>query len=179
METFMNLLLFLPGMKKYFRILLALVLLLSAIFILVAILFVPQPMQIVLETGQEVVTSNSSYFSITNAIFLIVASSVIGASITYLFYNADRDMMARVLPRRVASARYNALLPLLKTDEQRVVKMLRDRKGAMLQNELVLSLGLSKVKVTRVLASLERKGIIARERHGLTNRVRFLEDGVS
>ena len=48
-----------------------------------------------------------------------------------------------------------------------------DSKGQMLQNALVLKTSLSKVKMTRVLASLERKKLIVKERHGLTNRIKL------
>jgi uncharacterized membrane protein len=43
----------------------------------------------------------------------------------------------------------------------------------MQQNKLTLKLGLSKVKVTRLLCGLERKGLIAKERHGLTNMIKL------
>jgi uncharacterized membrane protein len=43
----------------------------------------------------------------------------------------------------------------------------------MLQNALVLKTGMTKVKMTRVLSSLERKGLVLKERHGLTNRIKL------
>ena len=63
---------------------------------------------------------------------------------------------------------------MLKHDERKVVLALRERSGEMLQNDLVRQLGFSKVKVTRVLSSLEQKSLVRKERHGLTNRIRFI-----
>jgi uncharacterized membrane protein len=45
----------------------------------------------------------------------------------------------------------------------------------MFQNELVLSLNFSKVKVSRMLTNLEKRGLIIKEQYGLTNKV-FLAD---
>ncbi len=65
------------------------------------------------------------------------------------------------------------LVKLLNEDERRMYLEIRDHGGAMLQRDLV-ALGIfSKAKVTRVLDKLEAKGIIVREAHGMTNRVRL------
>jgi hypothetical protein len=66
------------------------------------------------------------------------------------------------------------LIKLLDADERRMYLELRDHGGQMLQRDLV-ALGIfSKAKVTRVLDKLEAKGLIVREAHGMTNRVRFV-----
>lgn len=65
------------------------------------------------------------------------------------------------------------LVKLLDEDERRMYLELRDHGGAMLQRDLV-ALGIfSKAKVTRVLDKLENKGLVVREAHGMTNRVRL------
>ena len=50
---------------------------------------------------------------------------------------------------------------------------LRDHGGEMLQRDLVALGMFSKAKVTRVLDKLEAKGLVVREAHGMTNRVRL------
>jgi len=47
------------------------------------------------------------------------------------------------------------------------------KRGEVLQNDLVSRTGMSKVAVTRALAKLESKGLVVKERHGLTNKVRL------
>lgn len=56
-------------------------------------------------------------------------------------------------------------------DERRLYEMIEAAGGEILQMNLVSSGGFSKSKVTRLLDKLERKGLIRRERHGMTNKV--------
>ena len=63
---------------------------------------------------------------------------------------------------------------LLDEDERRMYLEVRDHGGEMLQRDLVALGTFSKAKVTRVLDRLERKGLVVRERHGMTNRVRIV-----
>ncbi len=67
-----------------------------------------------------------------------------------------------------------ALVKFLNEDERRMYLEIRGHGGEMLQRDLV-ALGIfSKAKVTRVLDKLEAKGIVVREAHGMTNRVRLV-----
>lgn len=65
----------------------------------------------------------------------------------------------------------DAVLAALEGDERELVKQIANHGCEMLQNELVLSLNLSKVKVSRMLTSLEKRGLIIKEQYGLTNKV--------
>jgi len=67
-----------------------------------------------------------------------------------------------------------SLMRLLDEDERRMYLEVRDHGGEMLQRDLVALGTFSKAKVTRVLDRLERKGLVVRERHGMTNRVRIV-----
>lgn len=66
------------------------------------------------------------------------------------------------------------LVKLLDEDERRMYLEIRDHGGTMLQRDLVALGTFSKAKVTRVLDKLEAKGVVLRERHGMTNRVRIV-----
>ena len=65
----------------------------------------------------------------------------------------------------------DAVLTALEGDEKELVKQIANNGGEMLQNELVLYLNFSKVKVSRMLTSLEKRGLIIKKRYGLTNKV--------
>ncbi len=65
------------------------------------------------------------------------------------------------------------LVKLLDEDERRMYLEIRAHGGTMLQRDLVASRMFSKAKVTRVLDKLEAKGVVVREAHGMTNRVRL------
>ncbi|HYM39232.1 MAG TPA: MarR family transcriptional regulator [Thermoplasmata archaeon] len=67
-----------------------------------------------------------------------------------------------------------ALVKLLDADEKRMYLELRDHGGQMFQRDLVALGVFSKAKVTRVLDKLEAKGLVVREAHGMTNRVRLV-----
>lgn len=167
-----------------FKLVIAMVLLVASIVLLFSYLLNPQPIQIILETGQEVTSHNPNYFTITSVIILIVCAFVIGAASIYLFYNADNYNIFtkssgsdssnpnNSAPGQTGSD-YKMILPLLKSDEKKVVHALIENKGEMLQNALVLKLGLSKVKMTRLLTALHDKQIIIKERHGLTNKIKL------
>jgi transcription initiation factor IIE alpha subunit len=159
----------------------AAILLVSAILLTINTLFKPQPIQIVLETGQAIATQSSSYFTITTVMILIICAFVIGSVVTYLFYNAETinsftktnsDDNARKSENTIGT-NYDRIIPLLRDDEKKAVHLLKEKNGEILQNELVLKLGYSKVKTTRILASLERKQIIIKQRHGMTNSIRL------
>lgn len=66
------------------------------------------------------------------------------------------------------------LVKLLDPDERQMYLELRDHGGEMFQRDLVALGTFSKAKVTRVLDKLEAKGLVVREAHGMTNRVRLL-----
>ena len=163
--------------RGQFRIALAIVILISSVVLLSLYLFRTEQIQIVLETGQEVSTQNSGYFPLETVLMMVVASFLIGATSIYLYYKSeDNNIISALRPgKKSATDSYETILPLLKEDEKKILRMLRENKGEILQNAVVLKLGLSKVKVTRLLLGLERKNLIKKERHGFTNKIIFLK----
>lgn len=161
---------------KRFRLIIAIILMVASIILLFSYMFNPQPIQIVLETGQDVMTKSSNYFTLTTVVILIICAFIIGSTATYLFYNADNVALISSKPeenQEYKNPDYKMVLPLLKGDERKAVHALIENNGEMLQNALVLKLNLSKVKTTRILSSLHDKQIIIKERHGLTNKIKL------
>jgi uncharacterized membrane protein len=68
------------------------------------------------------------------------------------------------------------LLMALEGDEKKIVRAIVDNNGQMLQNELVNRLDFSKAKTSRVLSNLEKKGIISKQKYGLTNCISLTEE---
>ena len=64
-------------------------------------------------------------------------------------------------------------LPLLDRDERLLYLEIKDSGRSALQKDLGHRDGFSRSKVTRTLDRLEAKGLVARERDGMTNRVRL------
>lgn len=54
-------------------------------------------------------------------------------------------------------------------DESKAFDLVTQSDGMIFQNELTEKMGVSKVKVTRILDKLEAKGLIERRRRGMTN----------
>jgi uncharacterized membrane protein len=70
------------------------------------------------------------------------------------------------------------ILRLLTGDERIMFKAIMDAGGAALQKDLIKSTKMSNAKVSRVLDRLQEKGVITKERHGSTNRVKISVEDV-
>ena len=79
-----------------------------------------------------------------------------------------------VLPPAPRPLDEKALVLSLSEDERLMYVRIREVGGAVLQSEIVRWGTFSKPKVTRVLDRLEGRGLVVRERRGMTNRVRLL-----
>jgi uncharacterized membrane protein len=69
-------------------------------------------------------------------------------------------------------AREYLVLRLLSGDERTMFKAIMDSGGEALQKDLILRTKMSNAKVSRLLDRLLQKGVITKERHGATNKVR-------
>ena len=158
-----------------FKIFISIVILIASLVLLFDKLFTPQPIQITLQSGQEITTSAAEYFSLGEVLLLITSAFLIGTAATYLFYNSEREKEKK--PQLHAPEPnvniYEHILPLLKPDEKHAITALLENNGQMHQNKLAAKLGVSKVKATRILHGLEQKNLITKERHGFTNMVKL------
>lgn len=118
-------------------------------------------------------------------IFILIAALIAGLAAAYLFLGQAQLGMSTV---PAAAPETNSTPPtadagvpelsdlairLLDGDEQRLMRMIVEAKGTILQRDLVRITTFSDAKVSRLLDRLERRGLIIRERHGMTNRVRL------
>lgn len=56
-------------------------------------------------------------------------------------------------------------------EEKKIYELLRSSQGSMYQSDLIREMGVTKVKISRLLDRLEGKGVIDRKRRGMTNIV--------
>ncbi|HUV62217.1 MAG TPA: hypothetical protein VMW71_08680 [Thermoplasmata archaeon] len=87
------------------------------------------------------------------------------------------DKAAETSPDEVKRETY-IILRLLTGDERIMFKAVMDAGGAALQKDLIKSTKMSNAKVSRVLDRLQEKGVITKERHGSTNRVKISVEDV-
>ena len=59
----------------------------------------------------------------------------------------------------------------LDKEELSIMNLILSNKGSIFQSEIVDKIGINKVKVTRILDSLESQGLVERKRRGMTNIV--------
>jgi len=78
---------------------------------------------------------------------------------------------ARVEAGAIDKARVEAALRVLGEDERRVVQVLMEAGGRMLQKEISWKTGFSRVKTHRVLVRLLRRGLVSAEKYYNTNRI--------
>ena len=62
-------------------------------------------------------------------------------------------------------------LKFLEADERKVVEVLLEAKGSILQKEISWKTGFSRVKTHRVLARLIRRGVVTAEKYYNTNKI--------
>lgn len=75
-----------------------------------------------------------------------------------------------------AAGRNYLVLRLLTGDERIMFKAIMDAGGEALQKDLILSTKMSNAKVSRLLDRLAQKGVVTKERHGSTNKVKIKPD---
>lgn len=75
-------------------------------------------------------------------------------------------------PDEAAEKNY-LILRLLMGDERVMFKAIMDSGGEALQKDLILKTKMSNAKVSRVLDKLAQKGVVTKERHGATNKVKI------
>lgn len=73
--------------------------------------------------------------------------------------------------KRAVQQKEEILSVFLNSDEKKVMELVKNDTDGSLQSDLVIKTGYSKVKMHRILKSLENKGLIKRGRFGITNRV--------
>jgi uncharacterized membrane protein len=72
---------------------------------------------------------------------------------------------------KFAKKRDKMLDLMLNEDEKKVIRLMGENSNGVLQSNLVIKSGFSKVKMHRILKKLENKDLIRRGRFGITNKV--------
>jgi len=88
---------------------------------------------------------------------IAVASMLVGAFVVLMFHT------------KRGQGELNRLLAILPHDERVVVKILLDNNGKIEQNYLVVMSGFNKVKISRIVAKLEARGVLEKKNLGNTN----------
>ena len=87
-----------------------------------------------------------------------ILSLATGGFVVYLF------------EEKISKSQLNKLLTILPNDEKKVLKLLIERNEVE-QRKLGTLTGLSTVKISRVVSTLEQRGIIEKKKQGYTNLI--------
>jgi len=86
-------------------------------------------------------------------------------------HHETRIVKEQVKSKKLDKAHFKNVLSTLDFESKKVLEKIIDSNGSIFQSQLVDDLGLTKVKITRILDRLEGKGLIERKRRGMTNVV--------
>ncbi len=112
--------------------------------------------------GPDCAMWQSIDFQTNTSIILMIAVICVGFYL--VFFTEDKK-------KSVNKIKYSELCKRLNKDENIVLNKIVEANGTIFQSEIVEKTGFNKVKVTRLLDSLEGKRIITRRRRGMTNVV--------
>ncbi len=111
-------------------------------------------------------------------LFILIAALIAGIAAAYLFL-ARSQMAAAPPPPQPAAPPLDSpeledlAVRLLDGDERRLLRVIVEAHGDILQRDLVRITTFSDAKVSRLLDRLQERGLVVRERQGMTNRVRL------
>lgn len=119
-----------------------------------------------------------SYMLPMSYLWIIMFLSIIGVIIGFAFIlyyfmtpqtitNKEGDLELS----RDSTKTINDLLRVLKPDEKRVVELLIENNGKMLQKEIRWSLGYTRLKTHRIIEGLVERNIVKRRKVGSTNEI--------
>ena len=112
--------------------------------------------------GSDCVMWESINFQTNTSLILMIAVILVGAYL--VFFTEDKK-------KPMNKIKYSELRKKLSEDENLVLSKIVESDGTIFQSELVEKTDFNKVKITRILDSLEGKGVITRKRRGMTNVV--------
>ncbi len=100
-------------------------------------------------------------------ILLVLAGATIGS---FANKRINRQITKRIKSKE-AESKSRIIGMALNPDEQKILKMIEGAPDGILQSDIVIRSGYSKVKVHRILKKLESSDLIRRGRFGITNKV--------
>lgn len=167
------------------------VLFIASIFITGIKLITPTPINIVVEGSDVVVSQMPGFYTLADMIIVTVSALLLGISAIYLLF-VDVKPVLEKKSERVSSVKnatnsshdekqssgimdqnkIEEILGVLKGSEPKIIKTLLDF-GGMNQAELVVRTGIPRSSLSRILADLEKRGLIIRYGFGTSKMIKL------
>lgn len=112
-------------------------------------------------------------------LFILIAGIIAGIAAAYLFLARSQTAPSATsgppaaVPASPSPELEQLAVRLLDGDERRLLRVIVESRGYILQRDLVRVTGFSDAKVSRLLDRLEERELVVRERQGMANRVRL------
>lgn len=112
-------------------------------------------------------------------LFILIMGLIAGIAAAYLFLARAQSGLPSLPPDANPGAGTSPpeledlAVRLLDGDERRLLRVIVEAKGDILQRDLVRITAFSDAKVSRLLDRLQERGLVVRERQGMSNRVRL------
>lgn len=106
-------------------------------------------------------------------IFILIAALIAGIAAAYILLARAQPEPAPAGDATSAPELQDLAIRLLDGDERRLLRIIVEAKGDILQRDLVRITTFSDAKVSRLLDRLQERGLVVRERMGMANRVRL------
>ncbi len=114
-------------------------------------------------------TCNHSQAVVVSLILVALFGLFIG-SLMYYFMSERKEKAITNVHKEVHKTAL-ATLGFLGVEERRIMKLIIKNKGSVLQSKLPKETNLSRVAISRNIASLEKKAIITKKQSGMTNTI--------
>ncbi|MEM3126611.1 MAG: winged helix-turn-helix transcriptional regulator [Candidatus Woesearchaeota archaeon] len=114
----------------------------------------------------------------TSHIFVGILASIFSLGVYMLLFNRTEEAILQRLEEtkkeEIQETKFDLIARALDENERKVLEAVKEQNG-ITQNTLKLKTNLSKAKVSQVLSSFERKGLIKREKDGKTYSVYLIQ----
>jgi len=165
------------------------VLFVISVFILVCEFWASSTVMIYVQGEFTTLKQVSNIYTLTDCIMIVVSSYLLGVSSFYLLFSElrtpEKEKVERVSDVEKAPAsnyerqipdisrdKIEEILGVLKGSEPKIIKTLLDF-GEMNQAELVVRTGIPRSSLSRILADLEKRGLIIRYGFGTSKMIKL------
>jgi len=166
------------------KTILATVVLATSCFVIANTLIQSKPISIIIQNGTPIVVQAPAVYGATEVVTLVVTSWIAGLSAMYLYSKGSKKILgvpekqivatqehAGLTPKLEQLETVNTTLKVLREPGKRILEIIVNNGGEMLQKDLYLETNFSKAKISRTLRELEFRNIIQRRQFGGTKKI--------
>ncbi|RJS74349.1 MarR family transcriptional regulator [Methanophagales archaeon] len=167
------------------------VLFIASIFITGIKLITPTPINIFVEGSDVIVSQMPGFYTLADMVIVTVSALLLGISAMYLLFVDVKPALEKKSERvstveKASASNYERQIPdisrdkieeilgVLKGNEPKIIKTLLDF-GEMNQAELAARTGIPRSSLSRILADLERRGLVIRYSFGTSKMIKLGE----